>query len=127
MKRTLSLLALVALTLVAVNAWAAREHTKAVAKTMTVKGEIVDMGCYLGHGASGADHKSCASKCLAGGMPFGLLTADGKLYLLTLNHDNPDPFNQCKDMAAQTVVVSGTLMQRSGVMALDVSSVKAAQ
>jgi hypothetical protein len=125
MKRFLSMLALVALTLIAVNAVAAGQQAKSVAKTRTVKGEIVDLGCYLGHGARGADHKSCATKCIAGGMPFGLLTAEGKLYLLTLNHDDPDPYNQCKDLAAQTVEVTGTLMQRNGVMALDVSGVKA--
>ena len=125
MKRFLSMLALVALTLIAVNAVAAGQQAKSVAKTRTVKGEIVDLGCYLGHGARGADHKSCATKCIAGGMPFGLLTADGKLYLLTLNHDDPDPYNRCKDLAAQTVEVTGTLMQRNGVMALDVSDVKA--
>jgi hypothetical protein len=125
MKRFLSMLALVALTLIAVDAVAAGQQAKSVAKTRTVKGEIVDLGCYLGHGARGADHKSCATKCIAGGMPFGLLTAEGKLYLLTLNHEDPDPYNQCKDLAAQTVEVTGTLMQRNGVMALDVSGVKA--
>jgi hypothetical protein len=127
MKRFLSMLALVALTLIAVNALAAGHQAKSAAKTTTVKGEIVDLGCYLGHGARGADHKSCATKCIGGGMPFGLLTADGKLYLLTLNHDDPDPYNKCKDLAAQTVEVTGTLMQRNGVMALDVSGLKAAK
>jgi hypothetical protein len=127
MKRILSALALVALTLVAANVWAAGQHSMAAAKSMTVKGEIVDMGCYLAHGARGADHASCAAKCISGGMPFGLLTSTGKLYLLTLNHDNPDPYNQCKDMAAKTVEVTGTLAQRSGFVAIDVSGVKAAQ
>ena len=124
MKRFLSVIALVALTLVAANALAAGQPAKAAAKTMVVKGEVVDLGCYLGHGARGADHKSCATKCIANGMPFGLLTADGKLYLLTMNNDNRDPFNRCKDLAAETVVVSGPLQQRNGLMALEVSDVK---
>jgi hypothetical protein len=127
MKRFLSAFALVALMLVAVNAMAAGQPAKAVAKKLAVKGEIVDLGCYLDHGARGADHKGCATKCIANGMPFGLLTAEGKLYLLTMNHDNPDPFNQCKDMAAQTVVVTGTVLQRNGVMAVDVADVKPAK
>jgi hypothetical protein len=127
MKRFLSAVALVALTLVAVNAMAAEQPAKAAAKKMALKGEIVDLGCYLGHGARGADHKACATKCIAGGMPFGLLTAEGKLYLLTMNHDNPDPFNKCKDLAAETVVVTGTVMQRNGVMAVDVADVKSAK
>ncbi len=128
MKRIVGVLVLVALTLVAVTALAAGEmKMKAAAKSATVKGEIVDMGCYLGHGARGADHKSCATKCIAGGMPMGLLTAQGKLYLLTMNHDNADPFNKCKDMAAETVDVTGTLAQRNGVLALEVTDVKPAK
>jgi hypothetical protein len=128
MKRFLSVLALVALIMVATNALAAGQQAKAAAnKTMTIKGEVVDLGCYLGHGARGADHKSCATKCIASGMPFGLLTADGKLYLLTMNHDNPDPFNKCKDLAAQTVVVSGPVLQRNGLMAVEVADAKLAK
>jgi hypothetical protein len=127
MKRFLSAIALVALTLVAANALAAGQQAKAAAKTMTLKGEIVDLGCYLGHGARGADHKACATKCIANGMPLGLLTADGKLYLLTMNHDNSDPYNKCKDLAAETVVVSGSVMQRNGLMAVDVADVKSAK
>jgi hypothetical protein len=127
MQRFLSVLALVALTLVASNALAEGQHAMTAAKTTTLKGEVVDLGCYLGHAARGADHKSCATKCIANGMPFGLLTADGKLYLLTMNHDNPDPYNKCKGLAAETVLVSGPVMQRNGMMALDVADVKSAK
>jgi hypothetical protein len=127
MKRFLSALALVALTLLAVNALAAGQPAKTAAKTMTLKGEVVDLGCYLGHGARGADHKACATRCIANGMPFGLLTAEGKLYLLTMNHDNSDPYNKCKDLAAEMVVVSGPVMQRNGLMAVEVTGVKSAK
>jgi hypothetical protein len=127
MKRFLSLIAVVALVLIAANALAAGPQAKPAAKAMTFKGEVVDLGCYLGHAARGADHKSCATKCIANGMPFGLLTADGKLYLLTLDHDNADPYNKCKGLAAETVVVSGSLMQRNGMMAIDVADVKSAK
>ena len=133
MKRMLGVLAIAALTLIAAEAMAAgmsgmsEKAGKAAAKSKMVKGEIVDMGCYLGHGARGADHKSCATKCITSGMPFGLLTTDGKLYLLTLNHDNPDPYNKCKDMAAETVEVTGALSQRNGIMAIDVADVKPAK
>jgi len=127
MKRSLSVLALVVMTLMASNALAAGQPAKAATRAVTLKGEIVDLGCYLGHGARGADHKSCATRCIANGMPFGLLTAEGKLYLVTMDHDNPDPFNQCKSLAAETVVLSGPMVQRSGLMAVEVTSVKAAK
>jgi len=92
--------------------------------TVTTNGEIVDMGCYLGHVARGADHRECALKCVSGGMPMGLLTGQGALYLLTMNHDNPDPFNKLKSMAGKTVTVTGMVMTRSGMKGIDVASFK---
>jgi hypothetical protein len=92
--------------------------------TATVKGEIVDLGCYLGHGATGADHKGCALKCIAGGMPMGLLTSDGELYLLTMSHTNADPFNAAKEMAAETVTVTGPVHSRDGMRSLEVSTIQ---
>ena len=87
-------------------------------------GEIVDMGCYLGHGGRGADHKSCASKCVAGGMPMGLLTGQGVLYILTMNHDNPDPYNKLKSMTGKKVTVTGEVMMRHGMKGIDVAGFK---
>jgi len=68
----------------------------------------------------------CATKCINGGMPMGLLTSDGLLYLLTMNHDNPDPYNQLKTMAGKTVSVTGMVMTRGGMKGIDVASFKAA-
>ena len=127
MRRFVSTFAVVALALLAFDAMAAGQAARATAKNKTVKGEIVDLGCYLGHGARGADHKGCATKCISSGMPFGLLTAEGKLYLLTLNHDNPDPYEKCKGMAAENVEVTGALLQRNGILAIDVADVKPAR
>lgn len=92
--------------------------------TKTVTGEVVDTGCYLAHGAKGEDHESCATKCISRGMPMGLLTADGTLYLLTLNHENADPYNQLKTLAAKTVSVTGDVYQRSGMQGIDVTAVR---
>ena len=95
-------------------------------KTATVTGEIVDMGCYLSSGARGEQHKDCATMCLNNGMPMGLLTNDGKLYLLTLNHDNADPYNSAKKMASERVSVTGPISERNGVRSLTVNEVKEA-
>lgn len=95
-------------------------------ESMTVEGEIVDLGCYLGHGAKGAKHKSCATKCIAGGMPMGLLTQDGTLYLLTMSHEDADPFNAAKDLAAETVKVTGPVHERDGMLSLEVTALESA-
>lgn len=97
---------------------------KAVTKTVT--GEVVDMGCWLGHAARGKDHISCATKCLNQGMPVGLLTSNGTLYLVTLDHDNADPYNSLKDMAGKDVSITGELLSRSGVKAIEASKVQLA-
>jgi len=52
----------------------------AKAKQVTVTGEIVDTGCYLGHAERGAKHQQCAQLCIRNGMPMGLLTEAGDLY-----------------------------------------------
>jgi hypothetical protein len=103
---------------------AAEGKPEAAGAKKTLTGEVVDMGCYLGHGAKGEGHIACATKCIANGMPMGLLTSDGKLFLLTMNHDNPDPYNKIKEMAGKTVAVTGSAMTRSGVSAIDVTDFK---
>ena len=97
---------------------------KAVTKTVT--GEIVDMGCWLGHAARGKEHISCATKCLNQGMPIGLLTNNGTLYLVTLDHDNADPYNSLKDMAGKDVSITGEFLSRSGVKAIEATKVRLA-
>jgi len=129
MKRVLALFAVVITMLFALNALAHEGHDAKgakAAKAVTIQGEVVDTGCYLAHGAKGADHKECATKCISGGMPMGLLTADNKFYLLTLDHENADPYNQLKDMASATVEVTGMTFTRNGVTMIDVTGVKAA-
>src|SRR5437867_2812428 len=92
--------------------------------TKTITGEVVDMGCWLGHAARGQKHISCATKCLNQGMPMGLLTSNGTLYLVTLDHDNADPYNNLKGMAGKNATVTGELLTRSGIRATEASSVQ---
>lgn len=122
MKRVVGAVVLVAVAAFALNAYAAGETPKD--KSVTLKGEVVDMGCYLGHAAMGAKHKECASMCIANGMPMGLLTADGSLYLITMNHNNADPYNQLKGWAAERVEVTGVPSARNGMKGIEADVVK---
>jgi hypothetical protein len=54
----------------------------ALAKTDTVKGQIVDQECYLREKAVDSD-RACAISCAKQGKPMALLTADGKVYEIT--------------------------------------------
>ena len=103
------------------------EMPGAKAVTKSVRGEVVDMGCYLGHAAKGAGHVSCATKCLTQGMPMGILTSNGTLYLVTLDHDNADPYNGLKDMAGKDVTITGEVLSRSGMKAITATTVLASK
>ncbi|MBX5439154.1 MAG: hypothetical protein IRZ29_06400 [Thermoflavifilum sp.] len=94
-------------------------------KAVTVKGEVLDMNCYMAKGAHGAGHASCAKMCMKGGAPAGLLTSDGKVYLLVENHDKSAPYEEVRKHAAEQVEVTGTVENRGGVQALVVDNVKA--
>ena len=101
-------------------------HTKAAGGPRTITGELVDTGCYMAHSGHGEKHIPCATKCIANGMPMGLLTSDGTVYLLTMDHDNVDPYNDLKTMAGKMVSVTGTMVARGGLKGLEVTSSKLA-
>jgi len=82
------------------------------AETKAIKGEIVDLMCYLDHGAKGEKHKSCAEKCIKSGGPVGLLS-DDQLYLVIGDHK---PINdELAPKAGETVTLKGKVVERNGV------------
>jgi hypothetical protein len=93
-------------------------------KAVTLVGEIVDYSCYLQVGKHGAKHKDCGVKCLKNGQPIGLLTSDGKLYLLMEEEHDPrrdglTTFRQAAiDNMANIMEVSGTLSEVEGQRAV---------
>ena len=95
---------------------------KKEAKVRSWTGEVVDLGCYMGHGAKGEGHKECGLKCVASGMPMGIVVSGNKLFVLTMNHDNADPFNACKGFVAQQVKITGTTTAKGGVQSIEVAS-----
>jgi hypothetical protein len=84
---------------------------------VVVKGEVVDMACYLDHGAHGDGHAACAAKCISSGLPVGIKSADGKVYLLIGAHK---PMNdQLAAFAGKTISVQGKLATRDGISLLE--------
>ncbi|VVM04685.1 hypothetical protein MAMC_00183 [Methylacidimicrobium cyclopophantes] len=78
---------------------------------VTVKGELVDLYCYIDHGAAGDKHSSCARKCINLGLPVGLKGDDGKLYMLFGEHK---PLKSSAIPKTQTVTVKGKLASAEG-------------
>jgi hypothetical protein len=81
-------------------------------QNVTVKGEVLDMACYIDHGAMGAKHADCAKKCIESGLPVGIKGEDGKTYLLIGEHK---PMNKTLAAhAAKTITVRGKAVSRDG-------------
>ena len=92
-----------------VAVWSAR----AAEETATVKGEVLDMACYLDHGAHGEKHAACAAKCIESGLPAGIKGEDGKTYLLIGEHK---PLNsELAQYAGKTITVKGKVVTRDGI------------
>lgn len=93
------------------------------AKTMTIKGELVDLTCYLSEGAKGPGHKMCATMCVQKGLPMGVLTSSGKTYLLIEDHDKTGPYAAAKKMAADKVTVTGPVFDKGGLTGIRVEKI----
>ena len=96
-----------------VSAEEEHHHESAGEGTVTVKGEVLDMACYLDHGAHGEKHAQCAATCIESGLPVGIKGEDGKTYLLIGEHK---PLNKTlAAYAGKTITVKGKLSNRDGI------------
>lgn len=89
----------------------------------TVKGEVLDLSCYIKSGAKGAGHAACAKSCVKSGQPMGLLTDDGTVLLLATGEDK-EKIEILKDLAGEMVEVKGATSERDGIKMLIVSDAK---
>jgi hypothetical protein len=87
----------------------------------TMKGEVLDLSCYLKSGAKGPDHADCAKSCAKSGQPMGLLTEDGKVLLIA---GGDAKIETLKDLAGEMVEVKGTVSERDGISMLIVADAK---
>ncbi len=91
-------------------------ESKSTGETKTIKGEVVDLMCYLDHGAKGDKHKQCAETCIKSGGPVGLLSGDD-LYLVVGDHK---PMNdQLAPKAGQTVELKGKVVEKHGMKMIE--------
>ena len=96
-----------------IAAWSVRAADSTEAATVTVKGEVLDMACYIDHGAHGEKHAQCAATCIESGLPVGIKGEDGKTYLLIGEHK---PLNKTlAEYAGKTITVKGKLATRDGI------------
>lgn len=90
-----------------------------------LSGEVLDLACYIAKGAKGPSHTRCAATCAEHGMPLGLLTGDGKVYILYPKHGAEEGFEQVKKLAGQNAKVTGTVQQKDALLGLEVHAAAA--
>lgn len=88
-----------------------------------VTGEIIDTWCYYSGVMGGPDatqgtaHHTCAMWCAAGGIPVGMLTEDGTVYMVVKWEGNADVADGVAllDVQTHTITASGTAYKRDGI------------
>lgn len=128
MSRTaiLLVLAFIAVGVVAAGTMAAGAGAAAPAKpeTMTVKGEAVDLWCFMSAGARGAAHKECAIACAKLGNPIGIVDDQGNIYLAMGSKDKQPAKDILEDKMAETVEATGKVYRQGGIQAIFIESIK---
>ena len=87
------------------------------AEVRTITGEVVDVSCFLQLGKRGEAHVSCGQKCVRNGQPVGILTEEGRLYLVIPEEHHPRRDGRVSikerfaDLMAKRVQVSGMVTE----------------
>lgn len=101
------------------------KRAKKAAGEQTIVGEVIDTSCYLQHGNStGEPHRQCALDCANQGVPLGLLTASGAIYLpIAMTHQ--EPYNKpLLPYAGRKVRVKGRVVTKGGLRGIEIKSVE---
>jgi hypothetical protein len=87
--------------------------------SVEIRGEVVELGCYLRDGSRGEGHRTCALACLKNGGQLAIVQDEtGTLYPLAGATPASDPSAAARQHVAARVAVRGQLFQRNGGRAL---------
>jgi hypothetical protein len=125
--KPLKLIVLTAATIVLAVTVAAVISAQTAPKEITVTGEVVDLWCYLEAGARGAEHKACAIACAKAGQPIGIVDEKEHVYLALNGTDKHQPAkDMLTDKMAETITVTGKVINKGGIEAIFINTVKEA-
>jgi type 1 fimbria pilin len=96
------------------------------AKTVTVKGEVIDTYCYATMGAKGESHRECAIDCFKAGIPAGLLeNGTNKVFVLLPNKDKTSlPQKDILEKMGRQATIVGKVYTSGGSNFLTIESIK---
>jgi hypothetical protein len=84
-------------------------------ESVELRGEVVELGCYLRDGARGEGHRACAMACLKNGGQLALVQDEtGTLYPFAGATPASDPNAAARQHVAAHVVVRGQVFERNG-------------
>jgi hypothetical protein len=98
------------------------------AKTITVKGYVLDSACAFTKGLKKPISSECATACAKAGSPLVILSPTGTIYW-PIADTTPSSSQNDKllPFAGQTVTASGKVFQRGGSTAIVISKIEAAK
>ncbi len=91
---------------------------------ITVKGEVVDLWCYLEGGDRGPAKKQCATACAKAGNPIGILDSAGNLYVAAGLKDHQPAQTMLLNRMSDEVTATGTVVKKGGVQMIYIDTVK---
>jgi len=97
-------------------------------KDVTIKGEIIDVKCYISGmmGGKGPQHEECAIACIKGGLPVGILDEKtGDVYTIVPAKGMKGANEALLPYVAKTVTVKGKVIEKGGNRLLLYSSLEA--
>ncbi|GIT89659.1 hypothetical protein JANAI62_08560 [Jannaschia pagri] len=100
-----------------------------------VTGEVIDTWCYFSgvmgptDAVVGSAHHTCALWCSAGGIPVGLLTEEGTVYMVLKMEADPASAGGDTNLhiASHTITADGMAYERDGLNYLIVETITADQ
>lgn len=102
-------------------------------KIIEIKGEVIDTWCYFSgvmgdsDATRGTAHHTCALWCAAGGIPVGVRTEEGEVYMV-LKFQGEDPLEQSDsimEIQSDSITARGKHYLRDGVNYIVVENVVA--
>ncbi len=89
----------------------------------TIKGEVVDLWCYMDHGAHGPKHKACAVACAKMGNPIGIVDSEGNVYVAVGSELHQPDRERLIEKMAQEVTVTGRVVSRGGLRMIYIKTI----
>jgi hypothetical protein len=111
-----------AITAASMKLWQRDRHRLIQGREIVVKGEVLDLTCYVAYNWSGPKHASCAMDCIKSGLPVGIKAEDGKVYLLTGKEAHVN--DELADYAAKIVTIKGKETAREGFAQIQVEEIR---